>query len=115
MDFYAALDARRTIRDFTEEPVAEETIRKVLTAAFKAPTNDHLRQLEFVVVRDRAEILRLTATVAAKSPSIRIATSTSAPGNAPCLGCDQLALDASFLLSLPDRFAILWHIREDAR
>lgn len=31
--------------------VSDEILRKVIGAAFKAPTNDHLRQLEFVVVR----------------------------------------------------------------
>lgn len=31
--------------------VSDEIFRKVIGAAFKAPTNDHLRQLEFVVVR----------------------------------------------------------------
>ena len=101
MDFYAALDARRTIRDFTEEPVAEETIRKVLTAAFKAPTNDHLRQLEFVVVRDRAEILRLTATVAANTEAIQ---QTFLKANAADMDGDEHAM---FVDALPKQQRML--------
>ena len=49
MDFYQILEKRRTIRDFSDKEVTDEVLKKVLSAAFKAPTNDHLRQFEFVV------------------------------------------------------------------
>ena len=45
MDFYQVLEKRRTIRDFSDKEVTDEVLKKVLSAAFKAPTNDHLRQL----------------------------------------------------------------------
>lgn len=51
MDFYQVLEKRRTIRDFSNKEVTDEVLVKVLSAAFKAPTNDHLRQFEFIVVR----------------------------------------------------------------
>lgn len=51
MDFYQVLEKRRTIRDFSDKKVTGEVLEKVLSAAFKAPTNDHLRQFEFIVVR----------------------------------------------------------------
>lgn len=41
-----------TVRDFTAEPVADEALERILSAAFKSRTNDRLRQFEFVVVRD---------------------------------------------------------------
>lgn len=53
MDFYQVLEKRRTIRDFSDKKVTDEVLEKVLLAAFKAPTNDHLRQFEFIVVRGR--------------------------------------------------------------
>lgn len=53
MDFYQVLEKRRTIRDFSNKEVTDEVLEKVLSAAFKAPTNDHLRQFEFIVVRGR--------------------------------------------------------------
>ena len=46
MDFYQVLEKRRTIRDFSDKKVTDEVLEKVLSAAFKAPTNDHLRQFE---------------------------------------------------------------------
>ena len=51
MDFYEVLERRRTYRDFSDREVSDEVLKRVIGSAFKAPTNDHLRQLEFVVVR----------------------------------------------------------------
>ena len=56
MDLYDVLRKRRTYRDFSDREVSDEILRRVIGAAFKAPTNDHLRQLEFVVVRGRENI-----------------------------------------------------------
>lgn len=61
MDFYEVLEKRRTYRDFSDRKVSDEIIKRVISAAFKAPTNDHLRQLEFIVVRDRENIAKVIA------------------------------------------------------
>ncbi len=50
MDLYEAF-RRRMCRDFTDEPVNEATLQRILGEAFYVPTNDQLRQFEFVVVR----------------------------------------------------------------
>ena len=55
MDFYQVLEKRRTIRDFSNKEVTDEVLVKVLSAAFKAPTNDHLRQFEFIERMFRVE------------------------------------------------------------
>lgn len=56
MELYEALEKRRTCRDYSDREVSDEILKRVIGAAFKAPTNDHLRQLEFVVVRGRENI-----------------------------------------------------------
>lgn len=61
MDLYEVLEKRRTYRDFSDREVSEEILKRVIGAAFKAPTNDHLRQLEFVVVRGRENIAKVIA------------------------------------------------------
>ena len=53
MDFYEAIDLRRTIREFTSEAIDENTLERIISAGMKAPTNDHMRDWHFVVVRDR--------------------------------------------------------------
>ncbi len=71
MDFYEVLEKRRTIRDFSEWEVSDDVLKKILGAAFKAPTNDHLRQFEFVVVRGRDNIGRLISPVAENTQAIQ--------------------------------------------
>ena len=71
MDFYQVLERRRTIRDFSGREVTDEVLEKILAAAFKAPTNDHLRQFEFVVVRGRENIARLVSPVMKNTETIQ--------------------------------------------
>ena len=71
MDFYQVLEKRRTIHDFSNKEVTDEVLVKVLSAAFKAPTNDHLRQFEFIVVRGQENITRLIAPVTENTKNIQ--------------------------------------------
>ena len=64
MDLYEVLEKRRIYRDFTDEKVSDGILNRVISAAFKAPTNDHLRQLEFVVVRGKEDIAKVIAPLA---------------------------------------------------
>lgn len=64
MEFYEVLEKRRTYRDFSGREVSDEILKRIIGAAFKAPTNDHLRQFEFVVVRGRENIAEVIAPLA---------------------------------------------------
>lgn len=64
MEFKKVLERRRTYRDYSDREVSDEILDKVISAAFKAPTNDHLRQFEFVVVRGRENIAKVIAPLA---------------------------------------------------
>lgn len=52
MDAMEAMRSRRTARRFTEREIPDGILGEILEAGFKAPSNDHLRKWEFVVVRD---------------------------------------------------------------
>lgn len=52
MEFYNVIKSRRTIRDFTNKPVEMEKVKKILTTGLMAPTHDHLRNWEFVILTD---------------------------------------------------------------
>lgn len=71
MEFNKVLEKRRTYRDFSDREVSGETLYKIIEAAFKAPTNDHLRQLEFVVVRGRSNIAEIIAPLARNMENFR--------------------------------------------
>lgn len=64
MELKDVLERRRTYRDYTDREVSDRIITRIIASAFKAPTNDHLRQLEFVVVRGRENIARIIAPLA---------------------------------------------------
>lgn len=55
MEFYETVIKRRTYRGFTAEDVSEEALQRILGAALKAPTNNHLRQWQFVILRTQDE------------------------------------------------------------
>lgn len=61
MEFYEVLERRRTYRDFSNKEVSDEILKQIIGAAFKAPTNDHLRQFEFIVVRGCENITKVIA------------------------------------------------------
>lgn len=51
MEFYEVIEKRRTIRDFESEDIPKEVIERVISAAMKAPTNDHMRDWHFIIVK----------------------------------------------------------------
>lgn len=53
MDFYEVINCRRTIRDFEKEEMPEEILEKIIAAALKAPTNDHMRDWHYIIIRDK--------------------------------------------------------------
>lgn len=64
MELYEAMEKRRTYRDYSKKEVSDEILGRIIGAAFKAPTNDHLRQLEFVIVRGQKNIAKVIAPLA---------------------------------------------------
>lgn len=59
MDFYSVIEKRRTVRDFENVKIEDETIKKIIAAGMKAPTNDHMRDWHFIVITEKAVISKL--------------------------------------------------------
>lgn len=55
MDLYEAIYKRRIIRDFKEGIVPEDVVERIIDAGIQAPTHDHLRNWEFVVISDKKD------------------------------------------------------------
>ena len=53
MEFFKAIKTRRTVREFQDRPVPEETIRRVMEAGLRAPSNAHLKSWQFILLKDR--------------------------------------------------------------
>lgn len=59
MEFYDAIEKRRTIRDFENEEMPQEVIERIIGAALKAPTNDHMRDWHYIVIQDKNTLIKL--------------------------------------------------------
>jgi nitroreductase len=59
MDIYEAIRLRRTIRDFKDKEVEVDVIKRILDAGLRAPTHNHLREWEFIIVNDKEARLKL--------------------------------------------------------
>jgi nitroreductase len=53
VDVYEAIAARKTIRDFSPSDISHDVIEKILSAGFKAPSNNHMREWHFILLQDK--------------------------------------------------------------
>lgn len=59
MDFFDLIRARRSVRAYAPQPVEEEKLQQILTAANLAPSAGNLQAYEIYLVRDRAVRMEL--------------------------------------------------------
>ena len=59
MELYDAINNRRSVREFENEVIPEEIIERIIGAALKAPTNDHMRDWHYIVASDKSMMARL--------------------------------------------------------
>jgi nitroreductase len=53
MDVYDAMKSRMTIRDFSDKPISNEIMLKIISAGLQAPTNNHMRDWHFIFLNNR--------------------------------------------------------------
>ncbi len=59
MDVFEAINSRRSVRAFTEQPVSEKDVEKLIEAARCAPSAGNIQPWEFIVVREQETKKRL--------------------------------------------------------
>lgn len=59
MEVFEAIEKRRTVREFENESISQEIIEKIINAGLQAPTNDHMRDWHYIVIRDKNKTLKL--------------------------------------------------------
>jgi nitroreductase len=58
MEFYETAARRRTVREFRQEQVPWESMRRALQTGLQAPCNAHLKSWQFILLRNREQRLR---------------------------------------------------------
>lgn len=51
---------RRSVREYTDENITDEQLKQILHAAMAAPSANHINPWEFVIVRDKETLHRLS-------------------------------------------------------
>jgi nitroreductase len=59
METWDALRARRNVRQYTEEPIAEPDLERILEAGRRAPSSMNWQPWDFVLVRERDTLVEL--------------------------------------------------------
>lgn len=57
MDYFDAVNSRHSIRNFKDEAIPEDVLKKIVATAYKAPANDHFRDWHYIVITDK-EVMR---------------------------------------------------------
>ena len=73
MDTLTAINTRRSIRKYQQQPVPEELVNKILAAAMQAPSARNQQPWQFVVIDDRRLLTKIpdfmpNAAMAGKAP-----------------------------------------------
>jgi len=53
MDVYTAINARKTIRDFSPREIQPSILNRIIAAGFKAPSNNHMRDWHFILLQEK--------------------------------------------------------------
>ncbi len=78
MELSIAIKSRRSIRKFTDYYVTDEEISDILEAARFAPSWANTQVWEFIVIRNRELIQKVTETYSSTNPSRKCSFSSSA-------------------------------------
>ena len=115
MDFYEAVDRRRTVREFRSKPIEEEKLLRVLAAGLKAPSHNHLREWEFILIRDfeqRKRVVDLGVTAQDYSEKeVQEATKTMSDWEKEAY-LKALPVQRRMLMSSPELLIICFRMRK---
>jgi len=67
MDLYDVINARRSVRSYTNEPVARDALRRIVQAGIEAPTGCNMQLRQFIIVDDADVIGQLDKLGVSKS------------------------------------------------
>lgn len=116
-------EQRRSVRQYTDEPLDRDTIDKILTVAALAPSSYGQNPVEFVVVEGREKLAKLAACKRIGAPSVRVAQAAvvvMADTTKGELWVEDCSVAAGYLLLAAEQYGIgaCWnqiHLRDGQR
>ena len=62
MDVWTAITTQRAVRAFSDRPIPDDAVERILDAGRRAPSSKNDQPWEFILVRDREQLRRLSET-----------------------------------------------------
>lgn len=53
MNIYQAFESRRSVREYREDPILDDVLKRIMTAASLAPSAENSQEYKFIIVRDK--------------------------------------------------------------
>ena len=115
-DFQEILSNRRSVREFQSKPVEEEKLFRVLDAGLKAPSHNHLREWEFLLIKDfeqRRKVVELGVKAEDVADSEKLLKATEGMKDLQReMYLKALPVQKRMLLSSPELLAVCFRIRK---
>lgn len=102
MNVEEAIQTRKSVRKYTDQPVEAEKLEKILNAARLAPSASNRQEWRFVLVRDR-EVKEKLVTVAGRQKFVgeaAVVIVACAEGIDHMMPCDQLSYPIDVAIAL---------------
>ncbi len=113
-DFYKAVERRRTVREFQSKQVEKEKLMRVLATGLKAPTHNHLREWEFILLKDSEQREKIVAAAQDKDFSeeeVKKATSKMEKWEKPAY-LAALPVQKTMMLTSPELLIVCFRMRK---
>lgn len=120
MEFYEVVSKRRSVREFQSKPVEADKVRRVLEAGLKAPSHNHLREWEFILVKDFEQRVKVVeAGARAEDTTDRERLEEAVKGLTDDLQREMylkaLPVQKRMLLSSPELLVVCFRMRKPLR
>jgi len=117
MEFYEVVAKRRSVREFKSKPVEADKLQRILETGLKAPSHDHLREWEFILVRSPEQRVRVVEAGAkaedvADSKKLEEAVRDFADDMQREMYLKALSVQKRMLLSSPELLVVCFRMRK---
>ena len=100
MDFYEVVKTRRSVRSYSDTPVPDEVLKRVLEAARLAPSANNVQPWRYVIVRDPGRVRELARLAAgqmfiAQAPVVLVLCAEAYVDRGSWIGGNMYLVDAT--------------------
>jgi nitroreductase len=117
VEFYEVLGKRRTAREFQQKAVEKEKLTRIIEAGLKAPSHNHLREWEFIFVKDlnqRRKVVEIGAQAKdyVEKNELEEATRDMADQLQKEMYLKALSVQKKMLMSSPELLVVCFRMRK---